>query len=50
MHYRLKRFVDKLSDKSLKDQYGLLTDALFILSDKVNLGKIIREHFISHNV
>ncbi|MDY0287244.1 MAG: glycoside hydrolase family 20 zincin-like fold domain-containing protein [Sphaerochaeta sp.] len=35
----------KLSSTSLKAQYGWLCDALDLLSDKVSLGREIRQHF-----
>jgi len=37
--------VANLSDASLKAQYGWLCDALDLLSDKVYLGREIRQHF-----
>ncbi len=42
---KARPFAKGLSNASLKAQYGWLCDALDLLSDKVRLGREIREHF-----
>jgi len=47
---KARLLAEELSDDSLKAQYGWLCDALDLLSDKVYLGRVIRQHFLSTDI